>query len=91
MAVPHFDRTAFKAVGKRIFATMHEASETANVKLSLADQSVFCLIDKEAIYAVNNKWGLQGWTTFQLSRVDNELMLDALQAARDDTLKGKKK
>lgn len=81
IASPHFDRTAFKVVKKRIFATLHKESETANLKLSPADQSVFCLIDKEAIYAINNKWGLQGWTTFKLSKMDSELMHDALDTA----------
>lgn len=91
IASPHFDRTAFKAVGKRIFATLHEESKTANIKLAPADQSVYCLINKEAIYPVNNKWGLQGWTTFKLARVDIQLMLDASGAAYDEALKSKKK
>jgi predicted DNA-binding protein (MmcQ/YjbR family) len=91
IAAPHFERTAFKVAGKRIFATLHEESETANIKFSPADQSVYSLIDKEAIYPVNNKWGLQGWTTFQLARVDNQLMLDALNTAYNEVLKGKKK
>jgi predicted DNA-binding protein (MmcQ/YjbR family) len=88
---PHFERTAFKVVGKRIFATVHEESETANLKFSPTDQSVYCLIDKEAIYPVNNKWGLQGWTTFQLARIDSQLMLDALDTAYNEVLKSKKK
>ncbi len=77
--------------GKRIFATLHEESETANIKFSPADQSVYSLIDKKAIYPVNNKWGLQGWTTFQLARVDKQLMLDALNTAYNEVLKTKKK
>ena len=91
IASPHFERTAFKVVGKRIFATLHEESKTANVKFSPADQSVYCLIDIEAIYPVNNKWGLQGWTTFELTRVDSQIMLDALHTAYSDVLKSKKK
>lgn len=91
IASAHFERTAFKVVDKRIFATLHEESETANVKFSPADQSVYCLIDKKAIYPVNNKWGLQGWTTFDLAKVDGQLMLDALHTAYNDVLKNKKK
>ncbi len=91
IASPHFERTAFKVVGKRIFATLHEQSQTANVMFSPADQSVYCLIDKEAIYPVPNKWGLHGATTFQLARVDSQLMLDALHTAYEDVLKSKKK
>src|SRR3954464_7725391 len=81
ITAPHFDRTAFKVVNRRIFATLHEKSETANLKLSPLDQSVYCLIDKETIYPVNNKWGLQGWTSFVLAHIDRELMLDALDTA----------
>ena len=91
IASAHFDRTAFKVVDKRIFATLHEESETANIKFSPVDQSVYCLIDKKAIFPVNNKWGLQGWTTFQLARIDHQIMLDALQTAYNDVLKNKKK
>ena len=88
---PHFERTAFKVVGKRIFATVHEESETANLKFSPTDQSVYCLIDKEAIYPVNNKWGLQGWTTFDLEKVPVELISDALLTAYNDVFKTKPK
>ena len=88
---PHFDRAAFKVAGKRIFATLHEGSETANLKLSEVDQSVFCSFDKKAVYAVPNKWGLQGWKTFELPKVPRELMLDALDTAYKDVLKPKPK
>ena len=88
---PHFDRAAFKVTGKRIFATLHAQSKTANLKLSLVDQSVFCDFGKEAVYPVPNKWGLQGWTTFELKKIPKELMLDALDTAYLGVLKPKKK
>lgn len=78
---PHFDRTAFKVIGKRIFATLHDASASANLKLSEADQALFCSFDKEVVYPVPNKWGLQGWTTFELAKMPEGMMLDALDAA----------
>ena len=81
---PHFDRRAFKVTGRRIFATLHEKSGTANLKLSPVDQSVFCLFDKKAVYAIPNKWGAQGWTTFELRHIPKELMLDALDTAYKD-------
>jgi hypothetical protein len=81
VTAPHFNRTAFKVVNKRIFATLHGESETANLKFSPVDQSVYCLVNKEAIYPVNNKWGLQGWTTFELEKVETTLMHDALVTA----------
>jgi len=89
--MPHFDRRAFKVVGKRIFATLHEASGTANLKFSPADQSVYSLIDKSSIYPIANKWGLQGWTTFELKKTGKQLMLDALDTAYKEVLKTKTK
>jgi hypothetical protein len=88
---PHFDRAAFKVVNKRIFATLHEESGTVNVKFSEVDQSVFCSYGKKAVYPVPNKWGLQGWTTFELKKVPKGLMLDALDTAYKDVLKPKPK
>lgn len=88
---PHFDRMAFKVTGKRIFTTVHEQQETANVLLSPAGQSVFCQYDKNAVYPVPNKWGQQGWTTFVLKNIPRELMLDALDAAYQTVVKGKTK
>lgn len=84
---PHFDRAAFKIINKRIFATLHEASATANLKFSPADQAVYCSFNKKSVYPVPNKWGLQGWTTFKLKAIPHELMLDALDAAYKDVLK----
>ena len=87
IAAQHFDRTAFKVINKKIFATLHKETQTANLKFSPADQSVFCLINKEVIYPVNNKWGLQGWTTFKLKMIDSQLMLEALDSAFEEALK----
>lgn len=78
---PHFDRMAFKVTGKRIFATLHEASNTANIKLTPVDQSVFSDFGQHAVYAVPNKWGLQGWTTFELGKLPRALVRDALDLA----------
>ena len=84
---PHFDRMAFKVMKRRIFATLHEPSETANLKLSEVDQSVFCSFDKKAVYPVPNKWGLQGWTTIELALVSDELLKDALETAYKEVFK----
>lgn len=88
---PHFDRAAFKITGKRIFATLHEESGTANLKLSEVDQSVFCAYDKKIVYPVPNKWGLQGWTTFELKKIPKRFMRDALETAYNDAMKSKTK
>jgi hypothetical protein len=90
-ANPHFDKIAFKISGKRIFATLHEGKAVAVLKLSPVDQSVFCDFGKKAVSPVANKWGLQGWTTFELKKVPKELMVDALDTAYKEVLKARKK
>ena len=81
---PHFERIAFKVVKMRIFATLHEKSSSVNMKLSEADQSAFCAFGKNAIYPVQNKWGLQGWTTFELKKLSKPIIKDALDVAYRD-------
>ena len=39
---PHFDRIAFKVIGKRIFTTLHETSKSINVKLLPNEQMEIC-------------------------------------------------
>lgn len=78
---PHFDRAAFKVTGRRIFATLHEESETANLFLPIADQAVYADFDGGFVYPVPNKFGLQGWTTFELKNLPLELVSDALLTA----------
>lgn len=41
-AKPHFNRTAFKVINQRIFATLLEEDETANIVLSITDQEIYC-------------------------------------------------
>jgi len=88
ISLPHFDRIAFKVEGKRIFATLNEESESANIILSLSEQELFCAIDK-AIYPVPNKWGLHGWTTFELRKLEWAVVLEALRSAYEGVLKKK--
>ena len=86
---PHFNRQAFKVINKRIFATLHESSHIANIRLPLEDQSVFCDYG-DSVYPVPNKWGQQGWTTFELSRLPKELVDDALYTAYTGVFKTRK-
>jgi predicted DNA-binding protein (MmcQ/YjbR family) len=88
---PHFDRRAFKVIGRRIFATLHQPTKTVNLKLSPVDQSVFCQYDKGTVYPTPNKWGVQGWTTFELKKIPREFMFDALNVAYSDAATKKKK
>lgn len=66
---------------KKIFATYDPKSNTANVKLSKVDQDVYVKVGHGLIYPVDNKWGLQGWTTVELSTISDELLKDILTTA----------
>jgi predicted DNA-binding protein (MmcQ/YjbR family) len=77
---PHFHRTSFR-IGNKIFATMDEGKGEVMVKLSPAEQSVFCDIDREMIYPVPGKWGLNGSTFIALKKVKKDILTDAVQRA----------
>jgi predicted DNA-binding protein (MmcQ/YjbR family) len=48
---PHFEKISFR-VGKKIFATYDSKNNRACIKLSEADQHIFCLYDKSIIFPV---------------------------------------
>lgn len=78
---PHFDRSAFAIINKKIFATLHEKTGTANLLFSLEEQRIYCSFDSQHIYPVPNKFGLKGWTTFELNKLAVELISAALYSA----------
>lgn len=84
---PHFERTAFKVRGKRIFASYLESEHSANLFLPVLDQITFSEFEGGNIYPVPNKWGDQGWTTFELNTVPEKLVLDALNTAYNHVTK----
>ncbi|MDB5155290.1 MAG: MmcQ/YjbR family DNA-binding protein [Mucilaginibacter sp.] len=77
----HFGRLAFKAKGKTTFATLWLAEHRMMVKLSLIDQSVFNSFDPTIFYPVPNKWGRQGATLVELSKVRLDMLQDAITIA----------
>jgi hypothetical protein len=77
---PHFDKTAFR-VCKKIFATVNIKEARATVKLSPADQDIFCTFDSAVIYPVPNKWGKQGWTHVNLLAVKEDMLTEILKTA----------
>lgn len=83
---PHFEKTSFR-IRKKIFATLDLKKQSATLKLSEPDQDIFSLVDKTAIYPVPNKWGQQGWTVFELDKLPEELMQDALGKAYGEVAK----
>lgn len=77
---PHFEKTSFR-VKKKIFATLNEKENRATIKLSLTEQDLFCIYDKDVMYPVPNKWGKQGWTHINLKNIPEEMCKDALETA----------
>lgn len=78
--LPHFEKASFR-IKKRIFATLDEAGRKATLKLSPQDQAMFHMADKDAVYPVPNKWGLQGWTIIDLALVKKDVLMHALDIA----------
>ena len=77
---PHFEKTSFR-VKKKIFATYDDIKKRACLKLSEIDQNVFSSADKSIIFPVDNKWGKQGWTLIEMTKVHKDLFIDALTTA----------
>ncbi|MGM9475595.1 MmcQ/YjbR family DNA-binding protein [Pedobacter sp. GSP4] len=74
---PHFEKTSFR-VHKKIFATLDLQKNRATFKLSEIDQSVFCDFYTANIITATGAWGKQGWTIFDLSAVNDDIIIDAL-------------
>ena len=77
---PHFEKPSFKVTNK-LFVTLNTTESRATIKLSEADQDIFCLFDKTVIYPVPNKWGKQGWTHLNLKTINEKMCIDALKTA----------
>jgi hypothetical protein len=86
---PHFEKTSFR-VKKKIFATLDEKTMKAVLKLNSIDQEILSSLGKTVVYPVPNKWGLQGWTVFELEKAHPEMVQDALQLAYQCVLKKQK-
>lgn len=79
--------------GKKIFASLLESERSANILVPVEQQDVFAQYAPDAIYPVPNKFGLQGWTTFNLDRLEEDMVAEALYVAYQqvvNTAKGKK-
>ncbi|MEO5582062.1 MAG: MmcQ/YjbR family DNA-binding protein [Saprospiraceae bacterium] len=77
---PHVLLTSFR-VEKRKFATLDEENNPGCLLLNLPDQAVFCDYDKSIIYPVPNKFGNEGFTYFELSKVPKSLLYHAMELA----------
>ena len=86
---PHFEKTSFR-INKKIFATFDEKNNNAILKLNEIDQSVFCSSSEMIFYPIPNKWGKQGWTIVELSKVRQEMFEDALILSYQNVIAKKK-
>lgn len=77
---PHFEKTSFR-IKKKIYATFDQKTNRVVLKLSQVDQDVFSSAPGRAIYPLPNKWGKQGWTQVEMSKVNRALFTDALTTA----------
>lgn len=77
---PHFERTAF-TVKKKIFATLSLRDKTLNLRFTPQVQMIFCPPNSDAIFAIPNGWGRQGWATINLDRANKKLVQSALEEA----------
>ena len=87
---PHFEKMSFR-VKKKIVATYDDKNKRACVKLTIEQQDLFSLHDKEAIYPVPNSWGKQGWTFIDLKLIRKDVLNDILKSAYDTVNAVKKK
>ncbi len=86
---PHFEATSFRVNGK-IFASLEIDKQKACLKFSIDDQQQFCSFDK-AIYPVDNHWGKSGWTYIDITKICEDLLVDALTSAYKEVLNSKNK
>lgn len=86
---PHFEKTSFR-IKKKIFASFDEKNNRAVLKLNEIDQSVFCASSEMIFYPLPNKWGKQGWTIVELSKVRPEMFEDALIRSYENVISKKK-
>jgi len=86
----HFHLRALKA-NKKIFATLWQQEQRIMVKLSLTDQSVFHAFDRAIFFPVPNKWGQQGCTFVDLTKVREDMLHDVLFLAYERVFLKKEK
>lgn len=74
---PNANKNSFK-VDDKIFITIDNSNLKAVFRLTPKDQNKFSDLDPSAIYPAQAGWGKQGWTIFELSFIEPEILQDAL-------------
>ena len=82
--VPHMDRAAFRV--KRNFATLAPDGLTTNVRLTPEEQEFKCMMAPECLAPVSGGWGRMGWTTINLSAIDEAGLQAVLEMAHRHAL-----
>ncbi len=77
---PHFNKASFR-IKEKIFATLDSVNNSASLKLSEADQPVYCQIKPTICMPATGAWGKQGWTIFDLKKVSKSIVSEALKKA----------
>lgn len=77
---PHFDKASFRINGK-IFATVDSVNKRGSLKLTEAEQSIYCLIQPVFAQPATGAWGKQGWTIFDLKKAPAGILTEALGKA----------
>lgn len=88
---PHLKQIAFKLVRGRVFATLNEATQIAQISLPIAKQNEFQQLVPDCIYPLPNKWGKNGWTIFELRGVSLDIIQAALKTSYEAALQRKLK
>jgi hypothetical protein len=76
---PHFDRAAFRV--RRIYVTLAADGRSANFYFTPEEQEFKCMLAPEAFTPIPNAWGRNGWTSADLSRLDEPELRAALEMA----------
>lgn len=87
--LPHFEKVSFRRKGK-IYATIHEGTQVATLKLSLVWQSVYVAAAPHVFSPVPGSWGTKGFTHALLQNAPPEMIEEALRNAWQE-VGGKKK
>ena len=81
----HMDHPDFRVAGK-VFATLgHPAQGWGMVKLTPEQQHYFSKDEPEVFRPVNGAWGRRGATSVNLKAADKKTLVNALQAAWNNT------
>lgn len=81
----HMDHPDFRVAGK-VFATLgHPAKGWGMVKLTPEQQHYFSKDEPDVFRPVNGAWGRRGATSVNLKAADKKTLVNALQAAWNNT------